>query len=55
MTHPAQRQLGRRTVALTDEFMLKGLFPFFATFIEALGLRPSDPDGSGPVTAQTRH
>ena len=31
---------GRPTVAMTDEFMLKGLFPFFATFIHALGLDP---------------
>ncbi len=29
---------GRRVVALTDEFALKGLFPFFATFVHALGL-----------------
>lgn len=28
---------GRKKVALTDEFQLKGLFPFFATFIDALG------------------
>ena len=27
-----------RTVALSDEFMLKGLFPFFATFLHELGL-----------------
>ncbi len=28
---------GRPTVALTDEFQLKGLFPFFATFLHGLG------------------
>jgi predicted CoA-substrate-specific enzyme activase len=28
---------GRKTVAMTDEFQLKELFPFFATFIHALG------------------
>jgi activator of 2-hydroxyglutaryl-CoA dehydratase/predicted nucleotide-binding protein (sugar kinase/HSP70/actin superfamily) len=28
----------RRSVALSDEFMLKGLFPFFATFLHELGL-----------------
>ena len=28
----------RQTVALSDEFMLKGLFPFFATFLRELGL-----------------
>ncbi|MBN1960332.1 MAG: CoA activase [Deltaproteobacteria bacterium] len=31
------RHQGRPTVAMTDEFQLKGLYPFFATFIEALG------------------
>ena len=29
---------GRRRIALTDEFQLKGLFPFFATFLHGLGL-----------------
>ena len=29
---------GRPVVAMTDEFQLKGLFPFFATFVHALGL-----------------
>jgi predicted CoA-substrate-specific enzyme activase len=29
---------GGRTIALTDEFQLKGLFPFFATFFHRLGL-----------------
>jgi predicted CoA-substrate-specific enzyme activase len=28
---------GRKTVAITDEFTLKNLFPFFATFIHDLG------------------
>lgn len=28
---------GRARVALSDEFMLKGLFPFFATFLHELG------------------
>jgi predicted CoA-substrate-specific enzyme activase len=28
---------GRPVVALTDEFQLKGLFPFFATFVHRLG------------------
>jgi predicted CoA-substrate-specific enzyme activase len=27
-----------KTVALSDEFMLKGLFPFFATFLREIGL-----------------
>ena len=29
---------GRPVVAMTDEFQLKGLFPFFASFVHALGL-----------------
>ncbi len=29
---------GARTVAVSDEFMLKGLFPFVATFLHELGL-----------------
>ena len=33
----ADRRPGARTVAMTDEFLLKGLFPFFATFIHELG------------------
>ena len=28
----------RKTVALSNEFMLKGLFPFFATFLREIGL-----------------
>lgn len=31
---------GGPTVGLTDEFMLKGLFPFFATFLHRLGFDP---------------
>lgn len=31
---------GNRRVALTDEFTLKGLLPFFATFLHRLGLDP---------------
>ncbi len=31
------RKRGRKTVALTDEFQLKELFPFFATFLDELG------------------
>lgn len=37
LIEPATKQLGRKRVALSDEFMLKGLFPFFAVYIEALG------------------
>ncbi len=31
---------GRPRVGMTDEFLLKGLFPFFATFIRRLGFDP---------------
>ncbi|MBI4514894.1 MAG: CoA activase [Deltaproteobacteria bacterium] len=31
------RLRGRPTIAITDEFVLKGLFPFFATFLHQLG------------------
>jgi predicted CoA-substrate-specific enzyme activase len=31
---------GARRVALTDEFVLKGLYPFFVTFLHELGLDP---------------
>ena len=31
------QQLGSKRVALTDEFTMKSLFPFFATFIHGLG------------------
>ena len=32
------KKVGRPRIALTDEFSLKGLFPFFATFLSELGL-----------------
>ncbi len=31
---------GRRRIALTDEFLLKGLFPFFTSFLHELGWDP---------------
>jgi predicted CoA-substrate-specific enzyme activase len=39
LTAPARERKnpGRRRVALSDELMLKGLFPFFAIYIEGLG------------------
>ena len=37
---------GRRTVALSDEFMLKGLFPFFAVFLHELGFDLFVPAGA---------
>ena len=37
----------RPTIALTDEFMLKGLFPFFATFLDGLGLELVVQRGAG--------
>jgi predicted CoA-substrate-specific enzyme activase len=38
---------GGRRVALTDEFQLKGLFPFFATFLHGLGLDLDVVRGAG--------
>lgn len=35
---PLQARRGKTRVALTDEFMLKGLFPFFAAFFHEAGL-----------------
>ena len=37
---------GRPRVAMTDEFQLKGLFPFFATFIHRLGFEVSVTTGA---------
>ncbi len=37
-------------VAMTDEFTLKGLLPFFATFVHALGFRLRVHTGAGPRT-----
>ncbi len=37
----------RKRVAISDEFMLKGLFPFFATFIHELGFELELPDRAG--------
>ncbi len=31
---------GNKTIAITDEVVLKGLFPFFATFLHGIGLDP---------------
>ncbi len=38
---------GRRVVAMTDEFSLKGLFPFFATFVHGLGFDLRVPEAAG--------
>ena len=35
--HLREQQRGGKRVALTDEFLLKDLFPFFATFLHELG------------------
>ena len=40
----------RRIAALTDEFMLKGLFPFFATFLHELGFDLRFRTGADPAT-----
>lgn len=44
-TAPVPAPNGRR-VALSDEFILKGLFPFFATFLKALGFELIMPAGA---------
>jgi predicted CoA-substrate-specific enzyme activase len=36
----------RQRVAISDEFMLKGLFPFFATFLNELGFNLVAPTGA---------
>ncbi|UCH75461.1 MAG: hypothetical protein JSU82_06390, partial [Rhodospirillales bacterium] len=41
------RRDGGKRVALSDEFMLKGLFPFFATFLDELGFTLELPDRAG--------
>jgi predicted CoA-substrate-specific enzyme activase len=38
---------GRPVVAMSDEFHLKGLFPFFATFVHALGFDVAVSKGAG--------
>jgi predicted CoA-substrate-specific enzyme activase len=42
LVHQLIEQVGKprggRVVGITDEFMMKGLFPFFATFLHELGL-----------------
>lgn len=40
----------RPTVALTDEFALRGMFPFFATFVDALGFNVLARRGCGGAT-----
>jgi predicted CoA-substrate-specific enzyme activase len=43
-------QTGGPRVALSDEFMLKGLFPFFATFLHELGFELVIGDSAGQQT-----
>jgi hypothetical protein len=38
ITRPLAGRRGGKTVALADAFQLKGMFPFFATFLHQLGL-----------------
>ena len=40
ITERATRPRGARRIALTDEFALKGLYPFFVTYLHELGLDP---------------
>jgi len=44
------RRRGGPRVALSDEFMLKGLFPFFATFLHELGFDLDLADRAGQQT-----
>ncbi|MBI3853806.1 MAG: CoA activase [Verrucomicrobia bacterium] len=37
LTAPFAESRGQQRIALTDEFMLKGLFPFFSAFLHAAG------------------
>ncbi len=57
MTEGLARRLserrGGRTVAIADAFQLKGLFPFFATFLHGLGL-DLEVSGSGDRAALKR-
>ncbi len=43
----AARNPHGRSVAMVDAFQLKGLLPFFATFVDALGARVRIADGGG--------
>lgn len=40
LTRPFLERRGLRTISITDEFILKGLLPFFAAFLHGLGLDP---------------
>ena len=46
----AHRRQGLRTIALTDEFQLKGFFPLFVTFFRELGLWPIVATGADQAT-----
>ena len=50
LTERLTRQTGGARVALSDEFMLKGLFPFFATFLHELGFELVVGDRAGQQT-----
>ena len=48
LTAPFMAKRGRRQIALSDEFMLKGLFPFFAAFFHHAGFDLEILTGAGP-------
>ena len=50
LTSPFCKARGAKTVAITDEFLLKGLFPFFVAFLHELGLDPLPGCGSDQAT-----
>ncbi|MDR3458144.1 MAG: acyl-CoA dehydratase activase-related protein [Verrucomicrobiae bacterium] len=45
---PLIKSRGGRRVAMSDEFMTKGLFPFFAAYLHAAGLDLEIVSGAGP-------
>jgi activator of 2-hydroxyglutaryl-CoA dehydratase/predicted nucleotide-binding protein (sugar kinase/HSP70/actin superfamily) len=49
LTEPFLALRGRPRVALSDEFMLKGLFPFFAAFLHESGFDLLAVNDSGPA------
>jgi predicted CoA-substrate-specific enzyme activase len=47
---PYLEQRGSRTIAVTDEFVLKGMLPFFVTFLHGLGFDPQLSTGANQAT-----
>jgi predicted CoA-substrate-specific enzyme activase len=47
---PLTASRGKRRIAMSDEFMLKGLFPFFAAFLHEAGFDLEIAADAGPAT-----